>query len=121
MVDVFVWVCPGVGDVVICIVSYDAWKIWSGTNMAVCLITSTYCYTRIFITLRRQQTQVHNSSRGQENQAIALNIRWCRCKSTRKLAFNTFIRANQSIELFSKIGTLSQLSNVETLGLSNMY
>lgn len=68
------WVCPGVISAVIWIVSLDAWKIWSAMNIAVCLITSTYCYTRIFRRLRHHQTQVHSNSRVPQNQAIPLNV-----------------------------------------------
>ena len=39
-----------------------------------CLVTSIYCYTRIFIRLRHQQTQVQDNVQGQPNQTIPQNI-----------------------------------------------
>ena len=45
-----------------------------GTVFLVCLVTSFFSYTKIFITLRHNQNQVHNHIfQGQPNQAAALN------------------------------------------------
>ncbi|XP_029212710.2 melanocortin receptor 3-like [Acropora millepora] len=54
------WVCNGIGLASIFYFRGDAWKILSVTTVGVCLITSSYCYTRIFFRLRHQQTQVSN-------------------------------------------------------------
>ena len=53
------WVCNGIINVLLWCFSSDAWTVFLGTNIAVCLTTSTYCYTRVFFRLRQQQTQVH--------------------------------------------------------------
>ena len=50
-----------------------AWKVLLGTNIAVCLITSAYCYTRTFLRLRHQHTQVVNNLRQPENQASRID------------------------------------------------
>ena len=50
-----------------------AWKVLLGTNIAVCLITSVYCYTRTFLRLRHQHTQVLNNLRQPENQASRID------------------------------------------------
>ena len=50
-----------------------AWKVLLGTNIAVCLITSAYCYTRTFLRLRHQHTQVLNNLRQPENQASRID------------------------------------------------
>ena len=39
-----------------------------------CLVTSVYCYTRIFLRLRHHQTQVQDDVQGQPNQTIPQNI-----------------------------------------------
>ena len=53
------WVCNGIINVLLWCFSSDAWTVFLETNIAVCLTTSTYCYTRVFFRLRQQQTQVH--------------------------------------------------------------
>ena len=53
--------------------SFLAWKVLHGTNIAVCLITSAYCYTRTFLKLRHQHTQVLNNLRQPENQASRID------------------------------------------------
>ena len=53
------WVCNGIINVLLWCFNSDAWTVFLGTNTAVCLTTSTYCYTRVFFRLRQQQTQVH--------------------------------------------------------------
>ena len=53
--------------------SFLAWKVLRRTNIAVCLITSAYCYTRTFLRLRHQHTQVLNSLRQPENQASRID------------------------------------------------
>ena len=46
----------------------------SGTLSLICLVTSIFSYTKILITLRHNQNQVHNHiSQGQRSQAIVLN------------------------------------------------
>ena len=45
------------------------------TVIPLCLVTSIFSYTKIFLTLRHNQIQVQNhASQGQPNQAISLNI-----------------------------------------------
>ena len=49
-------------------------KVFLGTNIAVCLITSVYCYTKTFLRLRHQHTQVlNNNLRQPENQASRID------------------------------------------------
>ena len=51
----------------------------SGALSLLCLATSIFSYTKILITLRHNQNQVHNHlSQGQRSQAIVLNT--ARCK-----------------------------------------
>jgi len=52
----------------------DAAKIVTASGIAVCLMTSTFCCTRIFFKFRSQRTQVHSSPAEQENQTISINI-----------------------------------------------
>ena len=52
----------------------DAVEIVATLVIAVCLMTSTFCYTRIFVKLRSQRTQVHSNPPQQDNQTISLNI-----------------------------------------------
>ena len=68
------WICNGIGVAFLWYFSPDGWKVLSLTTIAVCLTTSTYCYTRIFSRLRRQHTQVHNNLREEENQTTRLDI-----------------------------------------------
>ena len=44
------------------------------TGVSLCLVTSTYTHTKIFLTLRHRRYQVQNSVQGQPNQTIPLNI-----------------------------------------------
>ena len=46
------------------------------TGLALCLLTSVFSYTKIFLTLRHHQTQVHHSNTHEEqpNQVAPLNI-----------------------------------------------
>ena len=50
-----------------------AWKVLLGTKVAMCIITSAYCYTRTFLRLRHQHTQVLNNLRQPENQASRID------------------------------------------------
>ena len=52
VVVIFFWVCPGVASATLGILSPYSWKIWSTTNITLCLVTSIFCYTRIFLKLR---------------------------------------------------------------------
>ena len=61
------WV-NGISNATVWFFRLDAWKVLFGTNIAVCLITCTYSYTRTFYTLRHQHAQVHDSPREPENQ-----------------------------------------------------
>ena len=67
------WVFSFVGSIV---------SLWSEfvslyyiyTIVLLCLVTSIYCYTRIFLRLRHHQTQVQDNVQGQPNQTIPQNI-----------------------------------------------
>ena len=63
----------GISNATIWFFSLLAWKVLLGTNIAVCLITSAYCYTRTFLRLRHQHTQVLNNLRQPENQASRID------------------------------------------------
>ena len=63
----------GITTATIWFFSLLAWKVLLGTNIAVCLITSVYCYTRTFLRLRHQHTQVLNNLRQPENQASRID------------------------------------------------
>ena len=62
------WVCNGISTTTLWCFSLDAWKVLFGTNIAVCLITSTYSYTRTFFSLGHQHSSVQNNLREPENQ-----------------------------------------------------
>ena len=55
------WVCNGISTATLWCFGLDAWKVLSGTNIAVCLIISTYSYTRTFFRLRQQHSPVQNN------------------------------------------------------------
>ena len=63
----------GISTATLWFFSLLAWKVLAGTNIAVCLITSAYCYTRTFLRLRHQHTQVLNNLRQPENQASRID------------------------------------------------
>ena len=67
------WICNGIGSVPLWYFSPDVYKLLFVITIAVCLTTSTYCYTRIFSRLRRQHTQVHNNLREPENQTTRVD------------------------------------------------
>ena len=49
------------------------WFGYCGTSL--CLVTSVFCYGRIFLTLRNNQVQAHNHvSQGQPSQTVPLNM-----------------------------------------------
>ena len=66
------WVI-GISNATLWFFSLLACKVLAGTNIAVCLITSAYCYTRTFLRLRHQHTQVLNNLRQPENQASRID------------------------------------------------
>ena len=68
-----VWVL-GAGSAILAWFSPDVTQIVQGIGSIICLITASFCYTRIFFRLRHHQTQVHNITPQQENQTIPLNI-----------------------------------------------
>ena len=83
VVVIVLWILIGVGMAILTMLNTDAGGVVALSAIAVCLLTSTFCYTTIFFTLRNQQTQVHNNSPEQENQTISLNIsRYRRTVST---------------------------------------
>ncbi|XP_067051939.1 melanocyte-stimulating hormone receptor-like [Acropora muricata] len=73
VVTVAVWVL-GAGETISFVLNRVVVIMVASTNITVCLITSTFCYTTIFFKLRKQQTLVHNSPPEQGNQTISLNI-----------------------------------------------
>ena len=82
-VVIVLWMLIGAGTAILTILNLDAAEVVQLSGIVVCLMTSTFCYTRIFFTLRNQQTQVHNNQPEQENQTIPLNIlRYRRTVST---------------------------------------
>ena len=83
VVVIVIWILIGVGTAILTVLNPHAGLVVVQAGIAVCLMTSTFCYTRIFFTLRNQQTQVHNNHPEQENQTISLNIsRYRRTVST---------------------------------------
>ena len=65
------WVCNGIGFASLWYFSHNTRKVLSVLTIAVCLFTSTYCYTRIFIRLRHQHNQVSNLREIQNQQRRA--------------------------------------------------
>ena len=63
----------GISNATLWCFSLLAWKVLVGTKVAVCLITSAYCYTRTFLRLRHQHTQVLNNLRQPENHASRID------------------------------------------------
>ena len=61
------WV-NGISTATLWCFSLIAWKAFLGTNIALCLITSTYSYTRFFFRLRHQHSLGDNNLREPENQ-----------------------------------------------------
>ena len=67
------WVFSFVGSVVsVWNELISSWFIYTITPL--CLVTSIYCYTRIFLRLRHQQIQVQDNIQGQPNQTIPQDI-----------------------------------------------
>jgi len=73
VVVISVWVLS-VGNGTLALLNPDAVKVVQAIGSIMCLITASFCYTRIFFRLRHQQSQVHNITPEQENQTIPLNI-----------------------------------------------
>ncbi|XP_067044216.1 adrenocorticotropic hormone receptor-like [Acropora muricata] len=83
VVVIVIWILLGVGSTILTMFNTDAAMVAGQSVIPLCLMTSTFCYTRIFFTLRNRQTQVHNNPPEQENQTISLNIsRYRRTVST---------------------------------------
>ena len=74
VVGTVLWVLPRVGRAILTMLNPDAVEIVTASGIAVCVMSSTYCYTRIFFKLRYQLTQVHSSPPEQENETISLNV-----------------------------------------------
>ena len=74
VVGTVLWVLPRVGRAILTMLNPDVAKIVTATGIAVCVMSSTYCYTRIFFKLRYQLTQVHSSPLEQENETTSLNV-----------------------------------------------
>ena len=68
------WVRNGISTATLWCFSLDAWKVLFGTNIAVCLITSTHSYTRTFFRLPHKHTKVHNNLRETQNQTSRVDI-----------------------------------------------
>ena len=54
--------------------SFVTFSSYTKIILTMCLLTSIYSYTRIFLRLRRHQTQVQDNVTGQPNQTTPLNI-----------------------------------------------
>ena len=67
------WVCNGIGFASLWYFSQKAREVLSVLTIAVCLFTSTYSYTRIFVRLRHQHNQISNL-REVENQQCRADI-----------------------------------------------
>ena len=65
------WVCNGICFASLWYFSHNAMKALFVPTIAVCLFTSAYCYTRIFIRLRHQHNQVSNLREIQNQQRRA--------------------------------------------------
>ena len=74
VVVIVIWILIGVGSAILTVLNPHAGLVVVQAGIAVCLMTSTFCHSRIFFTLRNQQTQVHNNQPEQENQTISLNV-----------------------------------------------
>ncbi|XP_068759539.1 melanocyte-stimulating hormone receptor-like [Montipora capricornis] len=68
------WVCFGSGVVALGFYSYIAWEIFIATSTLLCLIISTYCYSRIFLRLRHHQTQAQERAHQQGNETVPMNF-----------------------------------------------
>ena len=83
VVVIVIWILMGAGTAILSMLNPEAGAVVAQSGIPVGLMTSTFCYTRIFFTLRNQQTQVHNNQPEQENQTISLNVsRYRRTVST---------------------------------------
>ena len=83
LVVTVIWILIGVGTAILTMLNPDAGVVLGQSCIPVGLMTSIFCYTRIFFTLRNQQTQVHNNPPEQVNQTISLNVsRYRRTVST---------------------------------------
>ncbi|XP_015772836.1 PREDICTED: melanocyte-stimulating hormone receptor-like [Acropora digitifera] len=71
VVVIAVWIL-GTGNAVLTMWRFG--EIVSATGAMMCLITASFCYTRIFFKLHHQRTQVSNITPEQESQTIPLNI-----------------------------------------------
>ena len=73
IVVIALWVLIGMGSAILAMLIPIMTGIVSVTGSIMCLMAAFLCYTRIFIRLRHQQTQVHNDLPEQENQTIPMN------------------------------------------------
>ena len=73
VVVIVIWILIGGGTAILAMLNTDARVVVGQSGIPVALMTSTFCYTKIFFTLRNQQTQVHNNQPEQNNQTISLN------------------------------------------------
>ncbi|XP_068728675.1 adenosine receptor A3-like [Montipora capricornis] len=53
---------------------YAVWRALLISSTSLCIVTSIFCYSKIFLTLRRYQNQVRDNAREQANQTIPLSI-----------------------------------------------
>ena len=74
VVAIACWVCHGFGSAVVGFYSYNGWEIFIATGILLCLMTSIYCYTRIFLRLRHHQTHVQDIAQEQANQTLPTNL-----------------------------------------------
>ena len=73
VVVIAVWVLS-IGNATLALLNPEAVKVVQAIGSIMCLITASFCYTRIFFKLHHQRTQVSNITPEQESQTIPLNI-----------------------------------------------
>ena len=73
VVVIAVWVLS-VGHATLALLNPEAVKVVQAIGSIMCLVTASFCYTRIFFRLRHQQSQVHGVTPERETQTIPLNI-----------------------------------------------
>ena len=73
IVVIALWVLIGMGSAILAMLIPNMTGIVSLTGSILCFMAAFLCYTRIFIRLSHQQTQVHNDLPEQENQTIPMN------------------------------------------------
>ena len=76
------WVCPVVVGITLRFFRRDAWRIFGGATIIICLITSCYCYTRIFLRLSHRRNQVRDNHVEHKNQTTPILMNTTRYRKT---------------------------------------